>query len=94
MKNQALIIDGEVQVDVRATIKLTGGQLAALFWHLETDEQVEFFTELGALDPYRFSMQMLSVAGKLEDPGGLGSMRAIGESYFLADGWSDNGGTP
>jgi hypothetical protein len=94
VKNQALIIDGEVQVDVRATIKLTGGQLAALFWHLETDEQVEFFTGLGVLDPYRFSMQMLSVAGKLEDSGGLGSMRAIGESYFLADGWSDNGGAP
>jgi hypothetical protein len=90
VKNQALIIDGEVQVDVRATIKLTGGQLAALFWHLETDEQVEFFTELGAIDKYRFNMQMLFVARELEDEGGRETMRAIGDAAHIATGESSN----
>jgi hypothetical protein len=90
MKNQALIIDGEVQVDVRATIKLTGGQLAALFWGLDSDEQVEFFTDLGALDPHEFSRRMLFVARKLEDIGGLVAMRVTGDAAHIATGESSN----
>jgi hypothetical protein len=90
MKNQALIIDGEVQVDVRATIKLTGGQLAALFWGLDSDEQVEFFTDLGALDAYRLNLQVLTVARQLKDEGGLEAMRIIGDAAHIATGESSN----
>jgi hypothetical protein len=90
MKNQPLIIDGEVQVDVRATIKLTGGQLAALFWHLDSDEQVEFFTALGVLDPHEFSRRMLFAARKLKDEGGLQAMRFIGDAAHIAAGRFSN----
>ena len=86
MSTQPLVDGDTVSVTLRGSIKLTGGQLAALFWSLGDDEQIEFFTELGTYDAAAFARQMFGVAGKLDDDCGREAMRVIGESLLDSEG--------
>lgn len=71
MRNQALVIDGALEVEVRAKVRLTGGQLAALFWQLDDDEQAEFFSALASASGggHLLYRQMHSAADKAGDEG-------------------------
>lgn len=80
MKNQALVIGNSLEIEVRAKVMLTGGQLAALFWTLGDDEQAEFFSTLasasgGGAELYK---QMHAAADKTDEDG-LAVMQIIGD---------------
>jgi len=80
MSNQALVIGDALEIEVRAKVQLTGGQLAALFWQLADDEQAEFFSTLastsgGGQPLYK---QMHAAADKTDDDG-RAAMEIIGD---------------
>ena len=71
MSNQALVIGDALEVEGRAKIKLTGGQLAALFWQLDDSEQAEFFSTLASTSGSGPALhkQMHAAADKADDEG-------------------------
>lgn len=73
------LVDGDmVSVTLRGSVKLTGGQLAAIFWNLGDDEQAEFFTTLASKGGQKLAQQMYSAADNA-DGEGRAAMQIIGD---------------
>ena len=78
--HSTLVLDNGLEVTLRGSVKVTGGQLAALFWGLPDDEQAEFFSSLPSVAGagHLLANQMSAAADKT-DGGGRAVMVIIGD---------------
>lgn len=78
--HSTLVLDNELEVTLKGTVEVTGGQLAALFWGLPDDEQAEFFSSLPSVAGSGAMLaQQMSAAADKTDSRGRAVMTIIGD---------------